>query len=55
MRLTVIIVTVIFTALFTYARLISLASQPAREPGFQDTSHRPAALVHAAIVLPDSH
>jgi hypothetical protein len=54
MRLTFVIVTVIFTALLTYAKLISLASEPASEVDFRDDCHWPAALVHTATVLPKS-
>jgi hypothetical protein len=55
MRLTIVIVTVIFTALLTYAKLISLASEPATEASPQDDGHWPAALVHTATVLPESN
>jgi hypothetical protein len=55
MRLTFVIVTVIFTALLTYAKLISLASEPATEASLHDDCHWPATLVHAATVLPKSN
>jgi hypothetical protein len=55
MRLTFVIVTVIFTALLTYAKLISLAAEPASEASLRDDCHSPALFVHAAAVLPKSH
>jgi hypothetical protein len=47
MRLTLVIVTVIFTALLTYAKLMSMASEPVTTVHWHDDGHWPASIVHA--------
>jgi hypothetical protein len=55
MRLTFVIVMVIFTALLTYAKLMSMASEPATMVHWHDDGHWPASIVHAPISQPNSH
>jgi hypothetical protein len=54
MRITFIIVTVIFTALLTYAKLMSMASEPARAVDFHDDGHWPASIVHSSNLPPQT-
>jgi hypothetical protein len=49
MRLTIVIVMVIFTALLTYAKLMSMASEPATTILWHDDGHWPASIVHTPI------
>jgi hypothetical protein len=55
MRLTFVIVTVIFTALLTYAKLMSIAAQPAEAVHYHDDRHWPASIIHAPILTPQLH
>ncbi|MGD0461309.1 MAG: hypothetical protein ABSB74_02355 [Tepidisphaeraceae bacterium] len=54
MRLTFVIVTVIFTALIIYAKLMSMAREPADSVRWHDDGHWPASIVHAPIIPPKS-
>jgi hypothetical protein len=55
MRLTLVIVMVIFTAVLTYAKLLSMASEPAEPLQWHNDGHWPASVIHVPAAGTFSH